>query len=358
MKVELLRCDDPAWSAFLAAAPHDFYHLPAYVALEAEREGGEGAALHVADGDRAVLLPLILRPIPGGPRDAISPYGFPGPLLRGSDDRAFIGDALTAALPTLRSEGIVTVFVRSHPLLDDPPPDRPGTLVYHGDTVAIDATLSDEEQWRNTRGDHRNHINRALRLGYRVVIDDECRYLPDFERLYVATMDRVAARDFYRFDTAYFGGLRAALGPHLKVVAALTGDLVAAAALIVETSGIVEYHLAANDALFMRDGAAKLMVHVVRAWAGERGDRFVHMGGGVGAADDPLLYFKVGFSPLRFRFHTLRIVADEPEYERLVRAADPAADPTDRSGFFPAYRGSTTTEGAADGSPRSGATDR
>jgi len=354
MRIELLETHDPAWSAFLAEARHDFYHLPGYVALEAAREAGEGVALHVAEGDRAVLLPLILRSIPGDERrDAVSPYGYPGPLVRGTDDRSFVEDALGEALPALREAGIVSIFVRLHPLLDDPPPGRPGTLVYHGDTIALDATLSDEDAWSEMRGDHRNHINRAIRLDYRVEIGENERDLPEFERLYAATMQRVAATEFYRFDAAYFEGLREALGPRMHLVAARTGEIVAGAALIVETGGIVEYHLAASDSRYMRDGANKLMVHVVRSWARERGDRYVHMGGGVGAAEDSLFYFKIGFSPLRFPYHTLRIVADEPAYEQLVRAADPSADPADRGAHFPAYRSVPAASGQ-----EPGATDR
>ncbi len=345
MRVELLACDDPAWTAFLADVAHDFYHLPAYVALEAARDGGDAMALRVSDGDREVLVPLVLRPIPGETlRDAMSPYGFPGPLLRGTEDRTFIDVALSEAVQPLREAGIVSLFIRLHPLLDDPPPTCPGTLVRHGDTIALDATLSDEAAWSEMRGDHRNHINRAIRLGYRVDIGRNERDLPEFERLYAATMHRLSATDAYRYDEAYFAGLDAALGPRMQIVAARTGgDVVAGAGLLVETGDIVEYHLSASDGDYLRDGANKLMVHAVRAWARERGHRWVHMGGGVGAAEDSLFYFKVGFSQRRFRFHTLRVVTNDDAYARLVRAVDPRADPSDRHCYFPAYRSAAVT---------------
>lgn len=40
----------------------------------------------------------------------------------------------------------------------------------------------------------------------------------------------------------------------------------------------------------------------------------MHLGGGLGAADNSLFLFKAGFSPLRHRFCTLRIVAAEDRY--------------------------------------------
>jgi hypothetical protein len=67
----------------------------------------------------------------------------------------------------LRARGIVTVFVRLHPLLDTPLDilARFGTVIRHGETVSMDLTVSVEEMWRQTRSDHRNHINRARRGG-------------------------------------------------------------------------------------------------------------------------------------------------------------------------------------------------
>jgi hypothetical protein len=50
-----------------------------------------------------MLLPLVIRGIPGGGFDATSPYGYPGPVGTGTDDPAFLRVALVAggaACPT------------------------------------------------------------------------------------------------------------------------------------------------------------------------------------------------------------------------------------------------------------------
>ena len=63
---------------------------------------------------------------------------------------------------------------------------------------------------------------------------------------------------------------------------------------------------------------------------------------GVGGANDRLLHFKAGFSPLRFPFFTLRLITDEARYRHLVdqraRTANVAADALLATNFFPAYR--------------------
>ena len=338
MRVSLLAHDAPAWASFLSEVDHDFYHLPAYVALSAVEEGGEPVALLVEDGGRAMLLPLIVRPIVGAGRDAVSPYGYPGPLRRGTDDPTFLHDALLAGSAMLATQGIVAVFVRFHPLIHPTPPDAVGTIVRHGDTVAIDLSGSDDTQWRETRSDHRSQISRAQRAGRVAAFDESWSHYGAFKDLYSATMTRVAAAPLYQFDDAYFDGLRVALGDRIRLCVVEIDDVVAAAGLFVETCGIVQFHLSCSDPRFNREAPSKLMIDYVRRWAKERGDKLFHLGGGLGAADDSLFRFKSGFSKRRYPFHTLRIVCDEPEYARLVRAHDPGADPARRDGFFPAYR--------------------
>ena len=338
MRVELLGRDAPEWASFLRDAEHDFYHLPAYVELCAVVEGGEARALLVVDAGRTMLLPLIVRPIPGGGYDATSPYGYPGPLVTGTQDPLFLRDALIAAKPALGFLGIVSVFVRLHPLLNPSPPDGIGTIVEHGDTVVIDLSLSSEELWGQTRHNHRRDINQALRRGYVARIDEAWTHYETFKRLYRATMSRRSASSYYFFDDAYFDSLRSVLGESLSLCVVEFGGAVAAAGLFVETCGIVEYHLSGSDETFAHLGPTKLMIHFVRAWAKNRGNSRLQLGGGVGGAQDSLLQFKLGFSPLRRAFRTLRFVILEREYARLVAARNASLDPAVLAGFFPLYR--------------------
>jgi Acetyltransferase (GNAT) domain len=334
----LLRASDPMWTSFLDETPHDFYHLPAYALLSAAEEGGEPWAIYVEDRDSRLLLPLVVRPLTDGGRDAKSPYGYPGPIVTGTDRRDFERDALIEGKRLLEEEGIVSLFVRLHPLLNRSVPAGVGTLVRHGDTVSVDLTLPMATLWSQTRHGHRNDINRSVKAGHRVGLDNAWTHFEEFKRLYLATMTRVSADRSYFFDDAYFEGLRQALGERLHLIVVQIDGAVAAAGLFVETCGIVEYHLSATDERFARNQPTKLMLDFARSWAKERGNLSLHLGGGVGAADDSLLEFKAGFSPLRHPFHTLRMVVLEEEYRRLVARYHPSWDPEDLRGYFPSYR--------------------
>ena len=80
--------------------------------------------------------------------------------------------------------------------------------------------------------------------------------------------------------------------------------------LFFEHAGIVQYHLGGTRDRFLETAPMKLLFHFARGWFKERGAEALHLGGGVGGKADALLHFKAGFSPLRARFHTWRIVAD------------------------------------------------
>jgi len=336
MRVELLDPDAARWHETVAQLRHDFYHLPSYVRLVAAYDGGEPRAVYAEEGAGRLLVPLIVRRAGPGMLDGTSPYGYPGPLVSGPGP--FARDVWPAVRERLRAEGLVSLFVRLHPLLNPDPPEEAGVVVEHGETVSVDLRLPAEALWRQTVSGHRNEINRAVRAGHRVYVDTRWEHLPTFGRLYRATMQRLGAGAYYLFPDRYFEQLREALGDRLRLCVVDIGGAVAAAGLFAETDGIVQYHLSASDAAFTRDRPVKLLLHFVRGWAKARGNLRLHLGGGVGGRPDSLFRFKAGFSPARHPFRTLRVVLDEAAYAELVRAHDPTQDPTGLDGFFPLYR--------------------
>ena len=62
-----------------------------------------------------------------------------------------------------------------------------------------------------------------------------------------------------------------------------------------------------------------------------RGNRVMHLGGGLGGAHDSLFDFKAGFSKDRQPFRTWRVVVDPVRYAELSQARHPADDPARRA---------------------------
>jgi hypothetical protein len=337
----------PAWTAALRRLPHDVYQDPAYVRFDAAYGGGTPVAYLYEAGGHTLLLPLVLRPVPGTDLlDATSPYGYPAPVSDTTSE-AFWAAAVAGLPVALRAARVVSCFVRMHPLLPAPRDvlAAAGHVEYHGDTVSIDLTLTEEQGWQQVRGNHRRHINRARRDGRTVAFDD-WSHLAAFTSIYSETMHRVGAAPYYHFGPGYFRDLRAALGSRLHLAVALDGDEPIAGALCFAAGGIVQYHLGGTRTERLGEQPSKLVLWEVASWGRAHGYRAFNLGSGVGGRDNPLFHFKAGFSSSRHPFHTWRIVADPVSYEELsVRAGNPAGA-ADLSGYFPAYRAMPTANAA------------
>jgi hypothetical protein len=341
MRVELLTTRDPEWTRLLAGTRHDFYHLPAYVEIDAAN-GREACALYVEEGGARLLVPFVrqhLLEMPGR-SDLTSPYGYPGPLLDSAGDAGFATRALPHAVRFLREQGVVALFGRLHPLLETPLEALAavGKVVEHGSTVSIDLRLGPDRVWEDMRKSHRYAIRRAEREGFVATQDRSWRRLEDFVQLYTATMQRRGASDYYFFPEKYFARLREALGEQLSLWLVEKDGALACASLFTEVNGIVQYHLSASDAAFAKMEPSKLLINAVRLWAQGRGDTDLHLGGGVGGARDSLFFFKSGFSARHHPFRSWRVVIDEVLYAELTRSRIPDADVSNHVGFFPAYR--------------------
>lgn len=334
--------DDSEWSRRVHAVEHDFYQLPHYAALEAERVGGTARAALASAGEDWILLPLVTRALPQSSEvcDAISPYGYPGVLGQWRNDTA--GPLLAALGQSLREHGLCCAFVRLHPLLEAPleAMRERDTVVEHGQTVWIDLQPSEEEVWAGYRSTTRNIVRQLQRKGFVASEDPALVHYEEFQRIYRATMERVDAASEYYFDAEYFRRLADVLGDRLRLVIVRLGDQIACAGMFVESCGTVQYHLSGVAPDFTRASPARLMLdHAWRA-AKTRGARRMHLGGGVGGKADSLFKFKAGFSRHRATFHTWRTVTDEDAYGNAVAQWERSSgrSPTGRAAFFPEYR--------------------
>lgn len=322
--------------------PHDFYHLPEYARICEASEGGAARALIIEDGRGHLMAPLILRPCAGSHVDAVSPYGYSAPLLSPSSDEAFVGEATVAFVEALRKMGVVSAFIRLHPVLasavDPGVLGSHGTVVSFGSTVYIDLTEPFEELWRQTRVNHRRDIRRAENEGFTARADESWQCLGAFVECYRENMARVGAKEYYLFPESYFDALRGALGDRVHLLVVERQGRVAAAAIFTECSGLVQYHLGGTRDEFLPNAPMKLLFHFARLWFKERGARLLHLGGGVGAKEDSLFRFKQGFSSRRAQYSAWQVIPRPDIYDTLTRnwCARAGREPT--GDYFPAYR--------------------
>lgn len=344
----MIRSGSTQWRSYLERATHDFYHLPEYVEFAARHEQGEALAFHMETPEGSCLVPLVRRGIPenlGQPAawcDLTSPYGYASPLCLPELSETVTARCVDDLMRWGRGHDVVTIFLRFHPLLDAAFDvwGRYGELVTHGQTVAIDLTRKSEEVWAEMRKNHRTGIRDLLREGFHATINDWTR-LDDFKAAYRETMARVGAAPFYFFTDNYFEDLRKVLGDRLMLVCvfAADGDF-AAGGLFTREDRLLQLHLLGTRDAYLANAPAKLIIDFMRRVGQDEGFKWLHLGGGVGAAADPLLHFKVGFSELRGTYRTMRIVIDEKRYVLLRDAHRQAAEfeAAEAADYFPIYR--------------------
>jgi hypothetical protein len=360
--IQELNVDDMLWPELLQTVTYDFYHLPGYTLLEARRSQGKPVGYLIrestADQDRWLFIPAILRPIPSSDLlDLTTAYGYPGPLWgqEALKDLGFAQWAITTWLNHLRASGIVSAFLRFHPLFPQPESlwqqHEHVLLVNHGETVSIDLTLSLEQLWRQTRKGHRYEIRQMQkRNDTSVFMDEDWSFFDEFLDCYAVTMDRVDATEHYYFPREFFVDLREVLGPNLHLCVACIGDDVASASLFTETCCIVQYHLSGSRPQYVSVPTSKLILHYVRSWAKHRGNSVFHLGTGVGGKVDGVFSFKAGFSPSRHPLNTWRAIIDQNTYcvllnERRYSVGLSSSATLNLDGFFPEYRSSSFNNG-------------
>lgn len=347
MTAGFLHPEDRRWSDLLRQVPHDVYHLPSYAILASRCEGGQPVAFYARDGDAVLLVPLLLRQVPhsienlGVLWDAASPYGYPSPLFSHPDRLDVCRNLVATLVQALRDKGLVTLFVRMHPLLAGPLEvwSQFGDLVEHGQTVSIDLQRPLEVLIHETSNNHRRGIRKLSKAGFRAELDKWDDY-PAFTSLYRQTMARVGARPFYLFKGCYFDDLRQLLNSHLHLCSVIspTGEL-AAAGLFTVVDNLMEYHLGGSQTDYPGLAPSKMMFDFMRGWGHAQGLRSFHLGGGLGGCKDSLFDFKAGFSSRYTPFHTFRVVLDSSVYATLCTDWQMKNGGTGlKEDFFPLYK--------------------
>lgn len=292
-----------------------FYRSPEFLAAE-------GVTHTLVLGEGGPALPVIVRDIPGGGSDAISPYGYPG-----------ASDSPLAPVEPEQLDwsgcDLVSVFVR----------DRVGEpRCLAGGTERGAVVLSDPNEPPGMRKRLREQVRSAARDGWSVrsmpgpqVSDAD---LDAFHAAYSQTMARAKAADRYLYGRDYLRALLSSPTATLLLADSPEGEP-AAGAIMVSADGLLHYHLGGTLDAALEASPMKLLFTAMIDASSERG-MVLNLGGGLEEGDS-LERFKAGFGNAGATFVTHELICDRRAYDRLVEAAS-AERREAPPGFFPAYR--------------------
>ncbi len=341
--------DPAAWDAALGSVSErqrDVYFTAPYLLLCQRKGDGRAYGAVFRLGDTTVVYPFLRRRFADDPTlarhgrdlsDIQTAYGYGGPLIVGPRGAEALGRFRDVFSAWCRENGVVSEFVRFHPLLDTHVGmERYVDVAMTNTTVWCRLGLPLDEQMSALAPATRRGLRKAHDAGLTAEVETSDEAHARFAELYRTTMVRRHASPSYLFGDRYFADLHDLLGPSHALLCVRNGSTIVAAAILLRSTDFVHYHLGCSDpaALHLRPNNLLLFAAGTCGWA--QGATALHLGGGFREGDD-LFRFKAGFSPLRAEFRVGRAVHLPDVYERAVQG-HPAAARALAPDYFPAYR--------------------
>lgn len=350
--IELIKYDDTEkWNRIVHSYRNaDVYYMCEYAVSFMKNEDGKPYLLSYDDGDCRLCYPIIEKDIANFPKfynilesgkyfDWNTPYGYGGPL---TDDIYFSQeqqDKFKKELFELANRrGVVSQFLRFHPLLQnqqicDPVIEN----VYIKDTIFIDLN-TEEDLLLQMDSKNRNLIRKAQKSGI-VVEHDKGMNIPEFMKIYEATMDRDNATKFYYFPKDYYEYMRTHMSDETEYFYAFKDDTMVAASIFFYSGESMHYHLSANLVEYRTYAPTNLILYTAANWGREKGMKRLHLGGGVGV-EDSLFHFKKQFNKNgRIPFYIGRNIFDRQKYYELLQIRKKICDEFDvNNSYYIQYR--------------------
>jgi len=336
---EVIKAGDPKWDNIIrSASVYDFYHTSFYHRIETSYPS---ILLHAYNDNEFIALPLVVRPIENTNWfDCTSVYGYCGPVSNranmeiSNELRLFFKDRCKRYF---KEKGVISIFSRLHPIIKQKNIFQDfGEVLDLNKTVTINLSLPPDEQKRQYRKSNKSEINQCRSKGFYIIEGSSEAEIGTFIDIYYHTMQRTGASQQYFFTKEYFRAFLSNTAFGKKLLLAKLEDKIVAGAIFTYTGTIMQYHLAATLAEYMKAAPMKFIIDEARMLGNRMGLKFLHLGGGVGGRDDDSLFsFKSGFSEHCVQFSVWRYIADQQKYKSLVHTKGVGHK---NSNFFPLYR--------------------
>jgi len=322
MAYQILHLDDEArWHGYLdLIAGKQLVHFPRYSRVY-QRYGDGMSECFVYEGDAGlVVYPYLRRTIGGAPSltDIITPYGYGGPVYEcqpGRSPAELVVEFRNAFVDYARSTGIVSEFVRFHPMLRNHEHfvGLMDEVQLHCVNALIDLSVGAESVYQNYRLSYRQCIRKASEAGLRFATVPAPDFIAPFFKLYDTIMQRPGQKGYVKFRREFFSQLSDEIKDVVKCFGVFRGDDLVATALFLDDGHFMDYFLAASDvgALSLRPN--HLLLHEAALWGIQNGRRWLHLGGG----HMTLQFFKQGFANRSCDYYVGKAIYDVAMYNRL-----------------------------------------
>jgi Acetyltransferase (GNAT) domain len=324
-----------AWITAETEVEKHVYMGHAYQALLGTHDGSEARLLKCMAHGQSTYLPMLVRDLGCGQKEAYSAYGYGGLL-----GELHLSDTDVEALRCfLSGESILAFFVRHSPFLGNQRQWPDSLVEFNRRTYVAELRRSDhfDAYLKTVPQKLRWSVNYARRAGLQVSFQPLSQCPPEriqsFYWLYVGLMRQKQTSGYYLFSEAFFLEHARWLGEHCElaeIIAPGSGELIAGAFFLLDASGRAHYHLSAATLGAMKlQGMELLMTSALQRY-GNMGYRALHLGGGHALDEsDGLSRFKAKFADQKLDFSCTKLICDEAGYQ-----AERARLPLKHPNFF------------------------
>ncbi len=304
----------------------DIYFTEEYVYLNSAKDNTP-LCIICKDNDRITLMPFLRGHIDEY-YDFETPYGYGGYISNCNDEKWTI-ESIRSINNYFKENNYLCGFIRYDPILRNAENSQTAvSIIYDRDTVVIDSSVCIDDIWsKQISSKNRNMIRKAEKSGLIYAIENTNSVMGEFKKLYLSTMKRIGADDYYLWNDPYFEALEKLLENNGFIATVrFDGQLVSSAIfMIYGTYG--HYHLSASNIALRNNSAGNYLLWNAIKDLKERGVEKIHLGGGNSSdTQSPLLRFKASFSPYRERFYISKLIFNDEMYNSITddwRKANP-----------------------------------
>ncbi len=272
--------------------------------------------------------------------DISTPYGYGGVDIIGNKDDELLKYYFNEFYRYCKVNNIISEFVRLNPLTDNYELYRDTDYEIINIAKTIYIKLESEEQiWNDMESKCRNKIRKAEKNGLIVKTGYDEKMFKEFVKLYIETMKRDNAEEYYFFKPDFFESIYNNLKDYATIYTTYLDDKPINSILVIFCGNNVHYHLSGTDSAYMNLGANNLTLYKIAVDMQKKEYKKFHLGGGYGGDQSPLLTFKKAFNKNGLLdFYIGKKIFDEGTYKKLVELRTKEKEFSENSSFFPLYR--------------------
>ena len=318
------------WNAIVQSFhQYDVYYLNEYVSAFRYTKDGDPFLLYYQGDEMRLCFVIQQSDIADCPNfcgalenerfyDWSTPYGYGGPLTENLN-REEIREFFHLLSDFCRAKNIVSLFIRFHPLLQNQK-DFEGCCELYQVKKTVYMDLSNIPMLeKNLEARCRGAIQKARRNGVVIQADNSPESQRRFMELYMETMRRRDALDYYFFSEEFFCDFFTNMNSYYDIYNAVLEGETVSSAIILRCNGNLHYHLSAARREYLCYAPNNLLLYTVALRGAEEGYKNLHLGGGT-EMEDSLLLFKKSFNRHGLLdFYLGRCIFCKDAYEELLR---------------------------------------